>query len=83
LLGTVLAGQYIGGALLASPRVAQVLAKISTARTPRQARAAIAELSSAATRNPALATEIGRLQQRLMEAFATSPATRAAAEQDE
>jgi hypothetical protein len=83
LLGSVLVGQYVGGALLASPRVAQLLAKIGTARTPRQARAAIAELSSAATRNPALANEIGRLQQRLFESLSASPATRAAAEQNE
>lgn len=81
-LVAALAGQYGMGLLLASPRVANALAIIASARTPQQAAAAIRRLTPIAARNPELATEIGDLQRRLSEAFSTSPALRAAAEED-
>jgi hypothetical protein len=78
-----LAGQHIAGRILASPKVAQVIASVATARSPQQAQAAIRRLGPIAARNPAIANDIAELQRRLMEGFMTSPATRAAAYQDQ
>lgn len=82
-LAATLGSQYVAGRLLASPAVARGLAKIGNARNPRDAREAIEGLSAVAARNPAIATDIGELQRRLLEAFSASPASRAAAEQDQ
>lgn len=68
-VAATLAAQYVGGRLLASPGVARALARIGGSRSPRQARAAVERLSSIAARNPALASDIGQLQQGLMRAL--------------
>jgi hypothetical protein len=78
-----LAGQHIAGRLLASPKVAQVIAAIGSARSPQQAQAAIRRLGPIAARNPALANDLSEFQRRLMESFMVSPATRAAADQNQ
>jgi len=81
-LVAALGTQYAAGRLLASPSVARALARVGSSKTPAESKSAIRSLSTVAARNPALASEITALQARLDSAF-TSPATSAAAQENE
>lgn len=83
VVAAALAAQVGAGLLLSSPRVANILARATSVRSPQQAQGVVRELSEAASRNPALANEIGDLQRRLTEAFSGSPAFAAAAQEQE
>jgi len=67
-LGKVLAGQYIGGRILASPNVSRALLSIAKAKTPDAVSTRIGNLSSVAARESALSGEISRLQEGLLKA---------------
>lgn len=77
LLAT-LGAQYGVGRLLASPRVARWVARGATTSLSREAYAD--RLSRIARAEPAIANEVLSLQQRLTDAFASSPARLAADE---
>jgi hypothetical protein len=75
---TTIAAQYGLGRLLASPRVARWIARAP--RTGLSGPAYIERLSRIARAEPAIANEVLQLQQRLTDAFASSPARLAADE---
>lgn len=80
-LGKVLAGQYIAGRVLASPKVAKALLNIAQAKTPQALSTRIGGLSAIAAKEPQLSAEITTLQGKLISAMNDNmPAKSAASE---
>jgi hypothetical protein len=81
--GGTAAGQFAFGKLLASPNVTKALVRIGRAKSAAARARGIASLNAIASREPALASDIMGLQNRLIEAFGQSPGRLAAQEENQ